>query len=158
MRYDVTLKEMLQAGAPRMWELLAGQQPLEFLTVELPSVKMRKPDFLARLGKKAIFHLELQGDNLADMEWRELEYYQMIYRLLNQPPLQVVLYFGAEPLAMKDYIAFESLQFQYTLIDIRAIRSDYLLQSRSLNDHFFAVLADAGETGSRKSSEESPAG
>ncbi|HWQ32969.1 MAG TPA: hypothetical protein VNQ79_08940 [Blastocatellia bacterium] len=141
-----------------MWELLAGQQPLEFLTVELPSVKMRKPDFLARLGKKAIFHLELQGDNLADMEWRELEYYQMIYRLLNQPPLQVVLYFGAEPLAMKDYIAFESLQFQYTLIDIRAIRSDYLLQSRSLNDHFFAVLADAGETGSRKSSEESPAG
>ena len=39
MRYDVTLKEMLQAGAPRMWGLLAGQQPLEFLTVELPSVK-----------------------------------------------------------------------------------------------------------------------
>lgn len=67
MRYDTTLKEILQAGAPRLWELLLGEQPREFLTVELPSVKMRKPDFVVWLESGALAHLEIQGDNLDDM-------------------------------------------------------------------------------------------
>ena len=41
MRYDTTLKELLMTGAPRLFEMLLGEQPVEFLTVELPSVKMR---------------------------------------------------------------------------------------------------------------------
>ncbi len=104
MKYDVTLKELLQAGAPLLWQRLASEQPVEFLTVELPSVQLRKPDFLARLESGALFHLELQGDNDVKMEWRELEYYLLIYKVLEQPPIQVVIYFGSAPLAMRNSI------------------------------------------------------
>jgi hypothetical protein len=74
MIYDTTLKELLMAGAPRLFELLLGEQPTEFLTVELPSVKTRKPDLVARLTGGALLHLEIQSDNEAEFEWRELEY------------------------------------------------------------------------------------
>lgn len=141
MKYDTTLKELLQAGAPQLWQALAGEQPEEFLTVELPSVQMRKPDFLARLASGALFHLELQADNHPEMEWRELEYYVLIYRRCGQPPIQSVLYFGAAPLAMRSRIANESLQFRYTLIDIRDFKSEDFLASASLPDAALALLA-----------------
>jgi hypothetical protein len=127
MKYDTTLKELLQEGAPLLWEVLAQEQPEEFLTVELPSVHLRKPDFVARLASGALFHLELQGDNDLKMEWRELEYYLLLYQVFDQPPIQVVLYFGSAPLAMRGWIANESLQFRYLLLDIRRLKSEYFL-------------------------------
>jgi predicted transposase YdaD len=144
MRYDETLKELLQLGTPQLWQTLAGQMPQEFLTVEFPSVRLRKPDFLARLASGALFHLELQGDNDTTMEWRELEYYLLIYRLLGQPPLQCVLYFGNERLTMRDHIVNESLQFRYLLLDVRTLNHQSLLTSASLADNFLAVLCATG--------------
>lgn len=142
MKYDVTLKEILQAGAPKFWQALAGEQPAEFLTVELPSVQIRKPDLLARLEGGAIFHLELQADNESEMEWRELEYYVFIYRLCGQPPIQCVLYFGLAPLTMRSRLVNESLQFRYILIDLRELySSEYFLASGSLPDVALALLA-----------------
>src|SRR3989442_9638489 len=108
MRYDTTLKELLQSGTPQLWQMLLGQQPQEFLTVELPSVQMRRPDFLARLESGALLHLEWQGENETAMAWRGVEYYLLIYRLYRQPPLQVVLYFGSKPLTMSSFFAQES--------------------------------------------------
>lgn len=67
MRYDTTLKELLQAGTPQLWQMLTGQQVREFLTVEIPSVRVRKPDFLARLENNDLFHLEWQGNNTDGM-------------------------------------------------------------------------------------------
>ncbi|MEK7830291.1 MAG: DUF4351 domain-containing protein [Acidobacteriota bacterium] len=142
MKYDVTLKEILQAGAPKFWQALAGEQPAEFLTVELPSVQIRKPDLLARLEGGALFHLELQSDNESEMEWRELEYYVFIYRLCGQPPIQCVLYFGLASLTMRSRLVNESLQFRYTLIDLRELHSsEYFLASESLSDAALALLA-----------------
>ena len=88
MRYDTTLKEIIQAGAPQLWQMLMGEEPVEYLTVEFPSVKIRKPDFVGRLPSGALAHLELQGDNDDDMEWRELEYYYVLHKLYGQPPMQ----------------------------------------------------------------------
>ncbi len=143
MRYDTTLKEMLQAGAPRLWELLLGEQPREFLTVELPSVKMRKPDFVAWLESGAFAHLEMQSDNDDEMEWRELEYYHWLNRLYGVPPLQIVLYFGSETLRMRHFIAHPTLHFRYTIIDIRNVKGEALLTSGSLSDQVLGMLSDA---------------
>ena len=142
MRYDTTLKEILQAGAPRLWELLLGEQPREFLTVELPSVKMRKPDFVVWLESGALAHLEIQGDNDGEMEWRELEYYQYLNRLFGVPPIQIVLYIGSEPLRMRQTITHANLHFRYTIIDIRNYNSEAFLSGLSLNDQALALLAD----------------
>lgn len=78
------------------------------------------------------------------MEWRELEYYQFIFSLFRQPPIQIVLYFGTEPMTMKNHIAFESLQFRYRLIDLRAISTEYLYASEAPGDSVLAILAEAG--------------
>ncbi len=142
MRYDTTLKEILQAGTPRLWELLLGEQPKEFLTVELPSVKMRKPDFVVWLESGALAHLEIQGDNDDEMEWRELEYYQYLNRLFGVPPIQIVLYIGSESLRMRQTIAHPNLHFRYTIIDIRNYNSEAFLNGASLNDQVLALLVD----------------
>jgi hypothetical protein len=111
------------------------------LTVELPSVQMRKPDFVARLSDGAIVHLELQGDNDATMVWRELEYYLLLYKLFGRPPLQYVLYFGAAQLTMERYIAQTALQFRYTLLDIRYFSTERLLSSDAPADNLLSVLS-----------------
>ena len=144
MKYDATLKERLQAGTPGLWQVLGLQQPSEILTVEFPSIRMRRPDFVARFDKGAIVHLELQGSNDGSMEWRELEYYQLIFQLMRQPPIQIVLYFGSEPMTMKQSIVFESLQFRYRLIDMRWLNPDYFFESGSPADSVLAVLLDEG--------------
>lgn len=41
MKYDTTLKELLQAGLPGLWRALGLQPPAQLLTVELPSVRLR---------------------------------------------------------------------------------------------------------------------
>ncbi len=144
MKYDTTLKELLQAGVPGLWRVLGLEPPTEVLTVEFPSVRMRRPDFVARFDQGAIIDLEVQGDNDGVMEWRELEYYQLIFRQMHQPPMQIVLYFGAEPITMKNSIVFESLQFRYRLIDLRWLNTDYFFESGSPADSVLVVLTSEG--------------
>lgn len=142
MKYDTTLKELLQAGVPGLWRALGLQPPQELLPVEIPSVQLRKPDFVGRFDKGAIVHLEIQGDNDGKMEWRELEYYLMLYRQLGQPPIQIVVYIGCEPMKMNSRVANESLQFHYWLVDIRVFKSEHFLESDSLPDAAIALLAE----------------
>jgi hypothetical protein len=142
MRYDTTLKELLQYGTPQLWQMTFGQTVREILTVELPSVKMRKPDFVAWLESGVLAHVDLQSDNDDTMEWRELEYYLLLMRLYKQPPIQYVIYFGAVPMAMRRSISHSMLQFSYHLIDIRSLNTKVLLGSGSLADN---VLAFFGE-------------
>lgn len=115
------------------------------LNIELASVRLRKPDLLARLVNGALLHLELQADNDDEMDWRELEYYTLLYRQLGEPPVQYVLYFGTEPLRMRDSIVTESLKFHYRLVDLRALSSGWLLASNAMADNLLALLC-GGDT------------
>ena len=142
MRYDTTLKELLQYGTPQLWQLIFGQQVREILTVELPSVKIRKPDFVAWLESGVLAHLDLQSDNDDSMEWRELEYYLLLTRLYKQPPVQYVIYFGDAPMTMQDSIRHPMLRFSYHLRDIRWFSTKFLLDSMSLADNVLAVFGE----------------
>ena len=97
MKYDATLKELFQSPPQRLLELLSGGQAQDLLTVEYPSVQMRRPDLLVRLTDGRLYHLELQSSNDTDMAWRMLEYLVSIYRQFDQVPLQQVLYVGDKP-------------------------------------------------------------
>ena len=142
MRYDTTLKELLQYGTPQLWQMTFGQPVREILTVELPSVKIRKPDFVAWLESGVLAHVDLQSDNDETMEWRELEYYLLLMRLHKQPPVQYVIYFGDTPMAMRNSIQHPMLQFSYHLIDIRGLSTKALLDSVSLADNMLAVFGE----------------
>jgi len=106
MRYDTTLKELFQAPPPRLLQILTHGQIAELLTVEFPSVRMRRTDLVARLTDGRLFHLELQSDD-ADIPWRMLDYYSLLHRQFGEAPLQQVLYVGDKPLALVSAISEE---------------------------------------------------
>ena len=63
MRYDTTLKTLFQAPPQQLLRLLVGGQAREMLTVEYPTVRMRRPDLVVRLTDDRLYHLELQSDH-----------------------------------------------------------------------------------------------
>jgi len=77
MRYDTTLKELFQAPPPRLLEILIHGQIEELLTVEYPSVGMRRTDLVARLTDGRLLHLELQTEDDPGMPWRRCSWSSM---------------------------------------------------------------------------------
>lgn len=88
MRYDVTLKTIFQSPPIKLLEMLTGATPEEFLTVEYPSVKMRRPDLVFRSTDGAIHQFELQSGNDGEMDVRMLEYYPLLWWQFRIPPKQ----------------------------------------------------------------------
>ena len=142
MRYDITLKELFHELPPGLLRQLVGQEVAELLNVEFPTAQMRKPDFVARLADGTLYHLDLQSDNDAGMEWRMLQYYFLLYRVYGEIPVQQVLYVGAAAMKMNHRISHPRLQYEYGLVDIRTLHGTELLASPSITDNIFAMLCD----------------
>ncbi|MGH9834522.1 MAG: hypothetical protein ACREBD_18820 [Blastocatellia bacterium] len=140
MKFDITLKEIFQSLPQRLLQMLCGSEITELLTVEQPSVKMRKPDFVARLKNGRIFHLEIQSGDDSNMPWRMLEYYPPIRHEYGQPPIQVVLYVGEEAINIASSIEEDRLSYSYDAIDIREFDSEPLIESNSPADNLIAIL------------------
>ena len=141
MRYDATLKELFQALPQILLKLLIGQEAIELLTVEFPSVKKRLPDLVVRLADGSIFHLELQSSVDEVMVWRMLEYYALIRRLYPDAILiQQVLYVGSDHPSFTTNIAENTLQFRYSVKDIRDIDCQQMLNGGCLEENLLAIL------------------
>jgi predicted transposase YdaD len=145
-RYDTTLKTLFQAPPQQLLRLLVGGQAREMLTVEYPTVRMRRPDLIVRLTDSRLYHLELQSDNDATMPWRMLEYYGLLYQRYGQQPLQHVLYVGERPMTLVAQIDHATLLFEYEAIDVRTLDGQPLLHSTVLEDNILALLCRGGAT------------
>ena len=145
-RYDTTLKTLFQAPPQQLLRLLVGGQAREMLTVEYPTVRMRRPDLVVRLTDGRLYHLELQSDNDAAMPWRMLEYYGLLYQRYGQQPLQHVLYVGERPMTLVAQIDHATLLFEYEAIDVRTLDGQPLLHSTVLEDNILALLCRGGAT------------
>ncbi len=144
MRYDTTLKQLFRTPPLRLLSLITGAQPAEFLTLDYPAVKMRRPDLVFRLPNGELRHIELQSDNDQAMDWRMLEYYPLIYRQFGCQPVQQVLYVGSGRVRMKAEIRHENLTFRYEVIDIRQFDAESLLASDSPAGNLLAILCRNG--------------
>jgi len=142
MQFDTTLKELFQTLPHRLVEQLCGSRVVEGLNVEQPSVKVRRPDLVARLATGQILHVEVQGADETAMPWRMLEYYAPLRHAYGQPPWQIVLYIGDARLRVKPRIREERLRFSYDVIDARTLDSRPLLASDSISDNLLAILCD----------------
>ena len=140
MRYDTTLKTLFQSPPPQLLQLLVGGQAREMLTVEYPTVQMRRSDLVVRLTDGRLYHLELQSTNDPAMPWRMLEYFSLLCQAYGQPPYQQVLYVGDAALSMAVRLAYPTLSFQYEMIDIRTLDGETLLASAALADNLLALL------------------
>jgi len=146
MRYDTTLKTLFLAPPPQLLQLLVGGQAHTMLTVEYPTVQMRRPDLVVRLTDGRLYHLELQSANDPAMPWRMLEYYGLLYQRYGQQPLQHVLYVGERPMTLVAQIDHTTLLFQYEAIDVRTLDGQLLLHSPVLEDNILALLCREGAT------------
>jgi hypothetical protein len=59
VRFDETLKQLLQFTHSTLAEKLAGHPVRRWLNVELAETRMRRVDLLAELETGELFHLEL---------------------------------------------------------------------------------------------------
>lgn len=128
-----------QAPPQQLLYLLVGGQAQALLTVEYPSVRLRRPDLVVRLTDGRLFHLELQSDNDATMPWRMLDYYSLLRQHYGQAPHQQVLYVGEAPMTLKARIEESRLTFDYEVRDICTLDGASLLASPVLEDNLLAV-------------------
>jgi hypothetical protein len=140
MKFDITLKALLQKAPRQLLQILVNSQPQEVLTVEYPSVKDRRPDLVVRLTDKRLYHLELQTTNDTTMPHRMLEYFSLILNIYQQEPFQQVLYVGKQTVKMSNRLTLNKLQFEYEIIDIRKIDCQPLLDSPNIEDNLLAIL------------------
>lgn len=141
MHFDTVLKETIMAGAGVLLQRLTGSRPLEWLTIEIPSVKSRRVDLVCRLVDGRILHLELQSSNDPRMIWRMHEAYPYIFERYEVPPVQTVLYVGRERARMQASVEHLDLTYRFHLIDIRDLDGEELLSSMDLGDNLLAILA-----------------
>ena len=142
MKYDATLKRLIVAS--QLVRTLTGSPIAEVLPTEFPLAQTRHPDLLLRLDDGRLIHIELQSRNEADMMWRMLDYYGVIWTTLKEIPRQFVLYVGDDPCKMDSRISHPTLNFSCTVMDLRELDAQSLQQSDRIADQLFTLLCHRG--------------
>jgi hypothetical protein len=145
VRYDVALKELIPLARVFLAKVLGDTHAagLELLTIEISAVRRRHPDLVFRSPAGVIYHFELQSQNETHMILRVAGYaLDLEERYPGSEIHHFVLYFGREPLAMRDTLESRTgaLRFQCQMIDVSQISGVDLLASESLSDNLLAIL------------------
>ncbi len=140
VRFDETLKELLQSTHARLLENLAGSAIRRWLNVEFPRTQLRRVDLLAELENGELFHLELQTRNDGNIGRRLLEYRLLIEEQFARSPVQVVLYLGWEAMRMNGVWEGRGLRFEFAMLDIRDLDPRVLEASGRIEDRILMVL------------------
>jgi len=107
----------------------------EWLNVEQPKVQNLKADLLARCTDGSLRQLELQTTNEKALSFRMLEYYVGFLRGMGEHVQQTVLYAGKEPLSMPDAFTSPSTNHRYTILNLREMDGEPLLESPDWADN-----------------------
>ena len=60
-KFGAAIKDLVWKGAPALLELLVGSPVARFLNTDFSTVKERRPDLLAELTDRSLFHCEFQA-------------------------------------------------------------------------------------------------
>src|SRR5450631_228729 len=129
--YDTVLKALLQNSQNSIFERITGARIGRWLNVELPEVQQTRVDLLGETADptRKLVGLELQSTNDPLLPVRMAEYSLRVYRLYSQFPEQYVLYVGDREMRMPSELAGPNHHCKYTIIDIRTIDEETLLNS-----------------------------
>ena|SRR5690349_11741858 len=117
--YDVALKLLLKGSAKLTMQQLSGDVVKDWLDIELPQITNPRVDLLGETAHGALFHLELQSRNDANMPLRMAEYCLRVLRKFGRLPRQVLLYVGQAPFRMESELRGPDLLFRYQAVDVR---------------------------------------
>jgi predicted transposase YdaD len=140
--YDTVLKALLQGSQNSVFERITGAKVGRWLNVELPEVQQTRVDLLCETADPArkLIGLELQSTNDPLLPLRMAEYSLRVYRLYGTFPEQYVLYVGDQEMRMPSELAGINHVCRYTIIDIRTIDEETLLNSPFDADSILAIL------------------
>jgi hypothetical protein len=146
MGFVTILKTLFQSSRLLLLESLTEAPVREWINVEMPKAEMSKLDLVAWLTDGRLYHVELQSGNDPNMPRRMWEYYLLLWKKYDVPPVQQVIYVGDRPLTMSGEIQHPNLTFRYRLIDMRELDSEVLLQSPAIEDNLLAILCRMNDT------------
>lgn len=140
--YDTVLKVLLQGSANSILEQITGVRVARWLNVELPEVRQTRVDLLGESADKKhdLIHLELQSTNDPQLPLRMAEYSLRVYRQFQRFPQQIVLYVGDAEMRMPATFSGPDHVCRYTIVDIRTLDSEPLLNSALPADNVIAIL------------------
>jgi len=138
--YDIAFKLILQQWVDVAIREIAGTTIARWLSVELPEVRNTRVDLLGETEAGDLVHVELQSTNDSTMPLRMAEYCLRVYRLFGRFPLQVLVYVGDAPVAMKTELRGPALSYSYRLVDIHDLDGELLLASPRVGDNIIAIL------------------
>jgi hypothetical protein len=141
MQYDDTLKLLLRSSARATLREITGRAVKRWVDIELPKPRSLRLDLLGEAADRTLIHLELQSTNDSKMPLRMAEYCVGVYRVYRRIPWQFCLYVGEPRLRMKSELRGAGFVAAYTLIDIRDLDGDPLVDSPDLSDNLIAILA-----------------
>ena len=146
MHYDLRLKLIFQDAMPGLLRLLNLPAVLEYLTVGFPKRSKALPDFVVRLVDGRILHLELQSKNDPRIEWRCLEYWQVISEQWpDAEVIQVIIYAGDSPLKMANGIKRGRLTYGFDIVDLQQVAANTFLESAGDNERMLAALCHSDD-------------
>lgn len=137
--YDVTFKLLFRKSRGLMTKLLFGDV-VEWPNIELPEVRNPRVDLLARCADGSYRHVELQLRGEAQIDFRMLDYYVAIRRVLGVDPQQTLLYAGRQPMRNPGVFQSPSTRHEFTVINLCEMDGADLLASDDWADNEWALL------------------
>ena len=143
MNSDATLKKIFQRPPNLLLSHVLGREVAvkRLLPTELIVIQDLSPDVLFEDQNGEIIHVELHGYWMKDFAVRNLIYWGLVYRDYARPPKQIVFWIGPRKVGVKDGLSFDpDLHYRYTVIDVRDIDGEFLLESEEVGEAIFAIL------------------
>lgn len=140
-KYDIALKEILRTPASLAATQLAGSRIRRWLDPHQPHTQSLQADLVGETYRGGIVHFEIQSFNDGTMVERMFEYCSGLFRRHGQLPHQVLVYAGKERLRMAHEMVGPDFTYRFTILDIRDLDGDKLIESSVLGDNVIAVLA-----------------
>lgn len=137
--YDVTFKLLFRKSRGLLSKLLFGDV-VDWPNVELPEVRNPRVDLLARCADGSYRHVEIQLRPEALIDFRMLDYYVAIRRVLGVDPQQALLYAGRQPMRNPGIFQSPSTRHEYTVINLCEMDGADLLASDDWADNEWALL------------------
>ena len=158
--YDPVMKSIFHdIGVILLQKFLDSQIiSLEVIPMEIPVIQDRKTDYLVKASIRSKESAEEGNDEevLVHFEFQSFNHHQMAIRMLNylshvffrhgvQDVIQIVIYFGRDPLDMTDNLhfhnAFTELHYRYTITDLSTYDANDFLSDNDPRAFVLAVLA-----------------
>ncbi len=148
--YDKTLKTLFESSL-KDGILLKKYQKEALLIEQIDTVSKRpkelRVDFAQKItpikGKTYILHLEFQSTIKDDMDFRMLEYYEVLARKHKVEVEQILVYVGNKrKIEIQGKIIHKNLKYHYKTLDLSTLSYKILIKSNAVDEVVLAILAD----------------